>query len=62
MGLQHPRLIGFGISNRQTFDQACQYAQGAIIGSAFIDLLSTSQQPEQDIVAFIHSLKGEIHS
>ncbi|MDV7394461.1 tryptophan synthase subunit alpha, partial [Arthrospira platensis SPKY1] len=32
MGLLNPRLIGFGISNRETFLTACGYANGAIIG------------------------------
>jgi tryptophan synthase alpha chain len=36
MNLKNPRLIGFGISTRKTFSLACKYAQGAIIGSAFI--------------------------
>ena len=40
MQLKSPRMIGFGISNRETFQKACQYAQGAIIGSAFIKQLS----------------------
>ncbi len=42
MNLQNPRLIGFGISNHHTFNQACQYANGAIIGSAFIKMLASS--------------------
>ncbi|NJK82472.1 MAG: tryptophan synthase subunit alpha, partial [Saprospiraceae bacterium] len=33
MQLKHPRLIGFGISNHETFKTACAYANGAIIGS-----------------------------
>ena len=36
MSLKSPKLIGFGIHNKETFDNACQYAEGAIIGSAFI--------------------------
>lgn len=36
MSLTTPRLIGFGIHDAQTFQQACQYGHGAIIGSAFI--------------------------
>jgi tryptophan synthase alpha chain len=36
MSLTSPKLIGFGIHNKKTFDNACQYAEGAIIGSAFI--------------------------
>lgn len=34
--LSNPTMIGFGISSRETFDKACQYANGAIIGSAFV--------------------------
>lgn len=42
MNLPHPRLIGFGISDRNTFDIACRYANGAIIGSAFIRALENA--------------------
>ena len=38
--LKSPTLIGFGISDKKTFNNACQYANGAIIGSAFIKVLS----------------------
>lgn len=44
MQLQHPRLIGFGISNRESFYTACQYANGAIIGSAYIQALSNGAE------------------
>ena len=36
MNLATPRIIGFGISNAETFATACQYANGAIVGSAFV--------------------------
>lgn len=36
MNLKNPILIGFGISDKATFEQACEYANGAIIGSAFV--------------------------
>lgn len=39
MNLRNPRMIGFGISNRQTFEAASSYAAGCIIGSKFITLL-----------------------
>ncbi len=42
MDLKNPRLIGFGISNNKTFTKACEYANGAIIGSAFVKALGTS--------------------
>ena len=33
MNLRNPRMVGFGISNKQTFDAACAHSSGAIIGS-----------------------------
>ena len=57
MNLRNPRLIGFGIKDRATFEKACRYAQGAIIGSAFIRVLQQSQDLEQGIKAFIGSIK-----
>ena len=38
--LKNPTMIGFGISNKETFDKACSYANGAIIGSAFVKSLN----------------------
>ncbi|MFH6994255.1 tryptophan synthase subunit alpha [Flavobacterium sp. FlaQc-48] len=40
MNLKNPQIIGFGISNKETFNQATKFAKGAIIGSAFIKHLS----------------------
>ena len=42
MNLKNPRLIGFGISNRQTLETARANAAGTIIGSKFISLLEES--------------------
>lgn len=39
MQLQNPVLVGFGIKDKITFDTACRYANGAIIGSAYIKAL-----------------------
>jgi tryptophan synthase alpha chain len=39
MHLKNPRLIGFGISNRETLEAAQEHAAGAIVGSRFITLL-----------------------
>ncbi|WP_426491173.1 tryptophan synthase subunit alpha [Hymenobacter sp. 102] len=39
MNLRNPRLIGFGIGDKTSFKNACQYAEGAIIGSALIRAL-----------------------
>ncbi len=40
MNLKNPQIVGFGISNRDTFNQATKHTKGAIIGSAFIKHLS----------------------
>lgn len=40
MNLRNPRMIGFGISNKQTFESAQHNAAGTIIGSKFVTLLS----------------------
>jgi len=58
MNLHTPRLIGFGISNRASFTKACSYANGAIIGSAFIKVLDQNTNLETDITDFIHGIKG----
>ena len=39
MNLRNPRMIGFGISNKQTLETSQQNAAGAIIGSKFVQLL-----------------------
>lgn len=59
MKLSNPLLIGFGISNAATFRKACTYASGAIVGSAFINLLKESKDHASDIANFVRSLKGQ---
>ncbi len=51
--LKNPRLIGFGISTAETFANACRYASGAIIGSAFVKALDKSLTLEQRISEFV---------
>ena len=46
MNLHNPRLIGFGISNRETLQTAFENASGAIIGSKFVSLLAEGPTPE----------------
>lgn len=46
MNLKHPRMIGFGISNKQTLEAAQANAAGAIIGSKFVTLLEQSTTPD----------------
>lgn len=54
--LRNPFMIGFNIHNRQTFVFACQYANGSIIGSAFIKMLSTSNNLKADIHTFVNNI------
>lgn len=44
MRLKNPLMVGFGISDAKSFDIACKYASGAIIGSAFINSLKSSDK------------------
>ncbi|CAM4043515.1 tryptophan synthase subunit alpha [Gillisia limnaea] len=42
MNLKNPQIIGFGINDKETFNQATEFATGAIIGSAFVKHLTAS--------------------
>jgi len=59
MGLRNPGLIGFGISDRATFQRACAHAAGAIIGSAFIDALGKGGASERTVKGFITPIISE---
>jgi len=59
MNLKNPRLIGFGISNHESFDFACQYAQGAIIGSAFVEMLGKESDVEAGVRSFVSNIRGK---
>jgi tryptophan synthase alpha chain len=55
MNLKNPQVIGFGINNAETFQQATQFAKGAIIGSAFITYLK--ENGTANIKAFVESIR-----
>ena len=57
MKLENPFLIGFGVSNHETFAAVSKYSSGAIVGSAFINLLKDSTDLESDITQFIEGLR-----
>jgi tryptophan synthase alpha chain len=56
--LKNPTLVGFNIKDNETFRFANTYANGAIIGSAFIKMLKNSKNLESDIVKFVSEIKG----
>lgn len=58
MNLKNPLMIGFGISDKKSFDGACEYANGAIIGSAFIKVIENSKELNKDIHKFVNNIKG----
>ncbi|TWP25197.1 tryptophan synthase subunit alpha [Apibacter muscae] len=57
MNLKNPRLIGFGISNKETLDAAQKNSNGAIIGSKFISLLEDTNSIDKAIQKLINGLK-----
>ena len=57
MRLKNPIIIGFGISKKANFDKACEYANGAIVGSAFVKLLSEADYLDK-ISEFIKAIKS----
>ena len=57
MKLKNPFVIGFGISNKETFDAANEYASGAIIGSAFVKNIDVDNL-ETSIKSFMAQFKA----
>jgi len=56
MNLRNPRLIGFGIGDKVSFNRACRYAEGAIIGSAFIKALDGKEDAPAAAREFVESV------
>ena len=54
--LKNPILVGFGISNKQSFDAVCQLADGAIIGSAYIKALENNPDVNAATKSFLSSI------
>lgn len=57
LGLTKPYQIGFGISTKQDVEKAWKYANGAIIGSAFLRAIENSTAIEQSVDDFIQSIQ-----
>ncbi len=57
--LKNPLLIGFGINDNRSFENACKYASGAIIGSAYIKILQHSRDINRDTGLFIRSITNK---
>ena len=56
MNLRNPRMIGFGISNKQTLESAQENAAGAIIGSKFVTLLDEEHNADRALDRLFEAL------
>jgi tryptophan synthase alpha chain len=56
--LKNPTMIGFNVKDNASYTFAGKYANGAIIGSAFINVLSQSKDLQSDIQKFVKSVKN----
>lgn len=54
--LKNPVLVGFGIKDKPTFETACKYANGAIIGSAYIKALESDDNVEMATREFLNGI------
>lgn len=54
--LNNPVLVGFGIKDKQSFETACEYAHGAIIGSAYINALVSSADIQKTTETFLTTI------
>lgn len=57
MNLHNPRMVGFGISNKQTLQLALNNASGAIIGSRFVTLLDQTSSPNEALDILLKDLQ-----
>lgn len=58
LNLRSPKLIGFGISDNKSYNKACEFANGVIIGSAFIRSLEEKAPLPAKINKFVKSIRG----
>lgn len=56
MKLNNPVLVGFGIKDKASFEAACQYADGAIIGTAFIKALENKADVQAATRQFLNKV------
>ena len=55
-GLKNPILAGFGVKDKSTFNAVCRYANGGIIGSAYIKALESATDIEAATVKFLQPI------
>jgi tryptophan synthase alpha chain len=58
MRLQNPTLVGFGISDHDTYINACKYSGGGIIGSAFVKILGQEGSITEKVLQFVRDIRS----
>lgn len=58
MKLKNPTLVGFGVSNKETFRAAADHSRGCIIGSAFIKLLGSCKSIDEAVETLLSNIKN----
>lgn len=56
MNLKNNVMIGFGIKDHKTYAQACRYASGAIIGTAYIQAIENSDSIDSETKKVLNSI------
>lgn len=56
--LKNPVLLGFGIRDKASFDQACQYVNGAIIGTAYIKAIGEKDDLASQTRTFLAAIRN----
>ncbi|HLX93286.1 MAG TPA: tryptophan synthase subunit alpha [Puia sp.] len=55
--LRNPIMVGFGVKDRETFSSAAKYANGAIVGTAFVNQLGKSDNVEEATRVFMQNIR-----
>ena len=58
MGLRNPLMVGFGVSNKETFEAAAAHTRGCIVGSAFVKLLEESASIDEAVKTLVQRIRG----
>jgi tryptophan synthase alpha chain len=56
MNLKNPVLVGFGIRDKESFESVCKYANGGIIGTAFIKAIEHAEDVGLSVKAFMKTI------
>lgn len=58
MNLNNPVIAGFNVKDKNSFDNACRFTNGAIIASAFIRFLKGKNNLDEAIYEFVKGIKA----